>query len=73
MAIERDGMVEEAEASETSETASLPLSVLGGSVEPGDVVRLEVVSVEGETATVKYAAAPETGGIDEMSAEFNGA
>lgn len=58
------------------ETTSLPLSMVGGQpVAPGDVVRLEVVSVDEEsgTFTAKYSTPdePEVGGIDEMAAKMN--
>jgi len=62
----------------TGETASIPASIVGGQeVSPGDVIRLEVVSTDGETITVKYAqpeateeAAPKKG-VEGMAAEFD--
>lgn len=58
-------------------TASIPVSLLAGkTVAPGDVVRLEVVSMddEGGNVVVKYAAeapAPEAQGAEGMAAEFD--
>ena len=59
-------------------TASLPAGILQGQkVAPGDVVRLEVTSVDEDTGdvTVKYATSPkpseeEPRGIEGMAAEF---
>jgi len=70
---------ETAPVEETTEeaTASIPVSLLAGkTVAPGDVVRLEVVSMdeEGGNVTVKYAAtpkAPEKVGMESMAAEFD--
>ena len=68
------------ETEATEETVSLPASLLAGkSVTPGDVVRLEVVSVDddGASVTVKYAAEPvaeepaESVGLEGMAAEFD--
>ena len=82
MAIEKNGMtapmMPEGDMPEevTEETAIIPSTMLGGqTVAPGDVVKLEVVSVDENTGdvTAKYAAEPEmaeTGGIDEMAAAF---
>ncbi len=64
---------EETAEGEGGETATLDLSMLGGqSVNPGDVVKLEVVSVSPDdgTLTVKYAQ-PKTGGVDKAAAVFN--
>lgn len=64
-------MGEETEVVET-ESASLPLTILAGqTVKPGDVVRLEVVSVSDEDGTfeAKYATPSEdTSAIDEAAA-----
>lgn len=73
---------EDDDASE--ETASLPVSILAGkTVEPGDVVRLEVVSVDDGNITVKYATESpekkdhececekEDKGVKSMAAEFD--
>lgn len=44
------------EMSEDTETASIPLSMLGGQTpNPGDVVRLKVVSVDAENGSVTVA------------------
>lgn len=65
---------------ETAEevTASLPVSILAGkTVAPGDVVRLEVVSLddEGGNVVVRYATeAPAPGGkrgMEGLAAEFD--
>lgn len=80
MAIEKTMMPPgaESEAAATEEvTASLPVSILAGkSVSRGDVLRLEVVSLdeEGGAVTVKYATeapAPEAVGAESMAAEFD--
>lgn len=88
MALERPGdmmakgMEEEAPEAEVAEevvaeSASIPLSILGGqTVTPGDVVRLEVVSLDDENGVinVKYAkpkAEPKKLGVDAMAAEFD--
>lgn len=58
---------------EASETVTLSTEMLGGQkVSPGDVVKLEVVSVSDEDGTiqVKYAQ-PKTGGIAKAAAAFN--
>lgn len=53
MAIEK--ATEPADSMETGETTTIPLSIVGGQeVKPGDVVRLKVVSVDGENLTVEY-------------------
>lgn len=68
------------EAAPEEATASLPVSLLAGkSVSPGDVVRLEVVSVDdkGGHVTVKYAAEPPAEepatkpGVEGMASEFD--
>lgn len=60
---------------ESSETASIPASIVGGQkVSPGDVIRLEVVSADGGTITVKYADPEENEkmmGAEAMASEFN--
>lgn len=69
---EADTMPEPMEA-EGPETATLSLEMLGGQkVNPGDVVKLEVVNVSDEdgTVTVKYAT-PKPGGIAKAAAAFN--
>lgn len=81
MAVEyKEEMASEVVEEPTSEevTASLPVSILAGkTVAPGDVVRLEVVSLddEGGNVVVRYAAeapAPEKAeGISGMAAEFD--
>lgn len=78
MAIMRkDGAAPEtAMAAEESVTTVIPAAMLGGQeVAPGDIVQLEVVSVDSETGdvTARYAMSeetPEAGGIDEMAAVF---
>lgn len=78
MAIMRKGEAppKTAMAAEESVTTVIPAAMLGGQeVAPGDVVQLEVVSVDSETGdvTARYAMPEETeevGGIDEMSAAF---
>ena len=65
--------VEAAEPVESAETATLSTEMLGGQkVAPGDVVRLEVVSISDEDGTVqvKYAS-PKTGGIAKAAAALN--
>ena len=56
------------------EGEELPISLLGGmTVEPGDVVRLSVVSVDADTGTWrgKYASdKPKASAIDEMASVF---
>lgn len=67
------GLEEATEPSEDSETTTIGLDMLGGQkVAPGDVVKLEVVSVSPEdgTAVLKYAT-PKTGGIAKAAAAFN--
>lgn len=83
MALEKPGTLgseayaEEAPVAEAEATAQIPSTMLGGqAASPGDVVRLEVVSVDDESGllTVKYAkaAAPEKKlGVDAMAAEFD--
>lgn len=88
MALERPGeememeMEEEMEASEMAhegmeESATIPTSLLGGqAVSPGDVVRLEVVSLDEENGlvNVKYAkpkAEPKKLGVEALAAEFD--
>ncbi len=71
-----EGMMQQEEAPMDEQTVSLPMSILAGkSVEPGDVVRLEVVSKDDEEGniTVKYAEtpAPEKQGVSGMAAEFD--
>ena len=68
----------EEQAESSSETVSLPMSILGGQeVKPGDVVRLEVVSADGDNVTVKYASeapapvAEEKKGMEGMAAAFD--
>lgn len=78
MAIERNTDYNESEqpvmGEDDSETVDIPASLLGDkSVEPGDVIRLEVVSSDpdSEMITVKYATPKESvGGIDKAVAEF---
>jgi len=70
---------EESEAPMEEQTASIPLSLLGGqSVSPGDVVRLEVTGVDEDSGevSVKYAsekpaAEPAKRGMEGMAAEFD--
>lgn len=65
--------MEAAAPEEASETVTLSTEMLGGQkVSPGDVVRLEVVSVSDEDGTVqvKYAQ-PKSGGIAKAAAAFN--
>lgn len=73
MAIER--ATEPLPPESTNETVDLPASILAGqTVAPGDVVRLEVVSVDDETGmvTAKYATAtPTAKGSDSMAEEFD--
>ena len=46
----------ESEETSTSITATVPVTIIGDqSVSPGDMIQLEVVSVDGDTITVKYA------------------
>ena len=46
----------EAEEASSGETTSIPASIVGDqSVSPGDKIELEVVSVDGDSITVKYA------------------
>jgi hypothetical protein len=46
----------ESEETSTGETATVPVTIIGDqSVSPGDKIQLEVVSVDGDTITVKYA------------------
>lgn len=74
MAIEHAEMTEESPDTDTeqSETAELPLSIVGGQeVKEGDVVRLRVVAVGDDSITVQYASPPKTGGSDEMAKEFD--
>jgi hypothetical protein len=57
--------VAEVEMDSPEEMATLSIETLGGSVKPGDVVRLEVVSVSEEdgTAQLRYARSKPKGGI----------
>lgn len=77
MAIEQAGAEETArveEPSPSAETTMLPITMLAGqSVAPGDVVRLEVVSVNDEDGSVevKYASAkPNGSAIDEAASVY---
>lgn len=57
--------------SSDAETISIPKSFIANqSVEPGDVVRLEVVSVDEGGIVVKYAQPKKSIGIDEMASKF---
>lgn len=75
MAIERISETEPLAPESTNETVDLPSSILAGqTVAPGDVVRLEVVSVDDSTGmvTAKYATAPAPeAGSDSMASEFD--
>jgi len=56
------------------DTATLSLDMLGGQqVNPGDVVRLEVVSVSPDdgTVSVRYAHPKNSGGISKAAAAFD--
>lgn len=62
--------------SEEESTAMIPMDILAGqSVEPGDVVRLKVVSVDEENGTVElaYAHGPKrrNSEIDDMASKFD--
>lgn len=62
------------EEAPAQETATLPMSILGGQqVSEGDTVRLKVLSVDAESGslTVAYAHPPKTGGINKMAAQFS--
>lgn len=62
----------EVSAEPASETTTIPKSMIGGqSVEPGDVVRLEVVSEDEDGIVVKYAQPKKSMGIDEMAGQFD--
>lgn len=70
-------MIEEAPADDTeeqAETGEAPLSILGGQIpEPGEVVRLKVVSVDQEAGTWTYVYAHDSkkpGALDEMETQF---
>ena len=70
--------MEESAEQVADETSTIPSSLLAGqTVNPGDVVRLEVVSVDEDSGnvTVKYASDPsaeeEPGGVASMAAEFD--
>lgn len=60
---------------EKSETASIPTSIVGDQkVSPGDVIRLQVVSADGDTITVKYADPEQEEkpmGAEAMASEFD--
>ena len=70
MEMEEVAAVEEMDSPE--EMATLSIETLGGAVKPGDVVRLEVVSVSEEdgTAQLRYAKSKPKGGIKEAAAVF---
>lgn len=74
MAIEYDDSRDRAVPEEVSEeTVDIPVSMLAGqTASPGDVVRLEIVSVNDDsgTVTVKYATEKPMGGIKEAAATF---
>lgn len=78
MAIEEMAVEEEvSETPDTSgETTVIPSSLLGGNtVKPGDVVRLEVVSMDENGVTVRYSKPKEgqkAGSIDMMAEVFDG-
>jgi hypothetical protein len=62
---------------ESSESATLPISVLGGKdVQPGDEVSVKVVSVDSENGTVTVECCTDSGemkkpgGVDAMASEF---
>ncbi len=77
---ETGGGMEGEEAPMEEQTASIPLSLLGGqSVSPGDVVRLEVTGVDEDSGevSVKYASEKPAAepakkmGMEGMAAEFD--
>lgn len=48
--------MEDSPAEESAETATIPTSLIGGqTVQPGDVIKLKVVSSDEDTITVEYA------------------
>lgn len=69
--------MEEMETETAEETTMLPITLLAGQkVAPGDVVRLEVVSVNDDDGSVevKYATAtPKPSAIDGMASKFKSA
>jgi hypothetical protein len=72
MAIE-EMMGEPSEVEVEEETVEIPTSILGGQeVTPGDVVRLEVVTLNGDsgTVTVKYSTPRKTSSIEEAASVF---
>jgi hypothetical protein len=71
-------MIERAEESpvedDSQETVTAPLSMLGGqTVQPGDVVRLKVVSVDDTNGTfdAAYDHPKKESGISEMASKFD--
>ena len=62
------------ESEDKAETASIPTSIVDKKVSPGDVIRLEVVSMDGDTITVKCCDPEEKEkpmGAEAMAAEFD--
>jgi len=55
---------------ETSKTVEIPAS-LAGDAKTGDIVRLRVVSADGETCTCEAADEAKTGGSQAMASEFD--
>lgn len=58
---------------EAEETVEIPVSMLAGQeVAPGDVVRLEVVSLNDDSGTisVKYSTPKQTSSIEDAASEF---
>jgi len=72
-----EGALPEAAETVEAEAVQLPVSIVGGqSVNPGDVLRLEVVSVDGENGVinVKYAKPAATSkplGSEALAAAFD--
>lgn len=65
----------EPEADVEAETVELPVSMLAGKeAAPGDVIRLEVVEMNGDsgTVTVRYAQDKEPTSIEDAASEFEG-
>lgn len=67
-----EGSDEPVESEDSSETTTIPKSMIGGqSVGPRDILRFEVVSEDEDGIVVKYAQPKKSMGIDEMAGQFD--
>lgn len=67
-----EGAEGESPAADNAETTTIPASIIGGqTVKPGDVIRLSVVSSDGDNIVVEYDHPAEEKGSDGMAAEYD--